>query len=133
MVTLGVVSGAAGCVAKSSRASSTVPASSAVAALSCPSSSQLLTAWHTAPESVQRSWASPTVAISGFSAIQCWNGWAVAVPQGVGNGYFVFTQSGGLHLLSPAELQEFMASVCSSPAAPAAWKSPIDGPAGCQG
>lgn len=120
---LGVVIAVAGCATRQP-----VPDTSS----SCPSSSQLLAAWHGAPSDVRQSWAAPTTDITGFAGTRCWNGWAVAAPVGNGNGTFVFSQAGGLHLLPVSELRNFDDAVCASPDAPAGWKNPAAGPANCR-
>jgi hypothetical protein len=69
--------------------------------------------------------------VTGFSGIQCWADWVVAAGVGNGDGNFVFSQSGGLHLMPEPDLQRFSDDVCGDPAAPKAWKSPDTGPAVC--
>jgi len=91
----------------------------------CPDSSHLLSAWNAAPASLRDSWAG--VPITGFTNITCWNGWVVAVPvsPSLGNGEIVFSQTGNLHLITTAELQQqFKQEVCSSTTAPPGWKEP---------
>jgi serine/threonine protein kinase len=96
----------------------------------CPTSKQLMTAWESASPSQQQSWAAPG-SVSGFDYIQCWEDWVVAGVTGVGNGAFVFSQSGGLHLFPELNLQQFDDAVCPNPKAPSAWKSVSSGPATC--
>jgi len=98
----------------------------------CPSSAQLLAAWQATPPSAAQMWAGPEAQITGFQATTCWQEWVVTVPIGNGNGYFVFSQANGLHVLSPAELQTFSREVCSSPDSPSEWRRPLYGPANCQ-
>jgi len=93
-------------------------------------SAALLAAWRAAPASVQQGWASPG-SVTGFADIQCWKDWIVAEGIGNGNGSFVFSQSGGLHLIPEPDLQQFSDAVCGDPTAPTAWKSPGTGPAVC--
>ena len=91
----------------------------------CPTSAQLMTAWNAAPSAVRQSWAGAPV--TSFSGISCWDGWVVAIPQSsfLGNGEFVFSQAGNLHLITIDQLQqEFRPAVCASPYAPPGWKSP---------
>lgn len=97
----------------------------------CPNSAQLLSTWNSAPVSARQSWAAPGIDLSGFNNISCWHSWVVAIPIADGNGWFVFSQQNGLHILSPAELQEFNRSVCSSPDSQSRWKSTTAGPADC--
>jgi pimeloyl-ACP methyl ester carboxylesterase len=94
----------------------------------CPSSAQLLTALINAPPG----YIGPGADISSFDDISCWHAWVVANPIGNGNGWFVFSQQDGLHILSTtAEFQEFNSAVCSSQTSPSRWKSVIQGPADC--
>jgi hypothetical protein len=97
----------------------------------CPTSTQLMTAWQAASASVKQSWAAPGAAISGFDNIQCWQDWVVAGVAGSGNGAFVFSQSGGLHLFPELDIQQFDDAVCPNPQAPSSWKNPSTGPATC--
>jgi pimeloyl-ACP methyl ester carboxylesterase len=95
------------------------------AAAACPNSAQLLAAWNAAPTALRDSWIA--VQVAGFTAISCWNSWVVAVPvsPSPGNGNVVFSQTGNLHLITTAELnQQFAQEVCSSPNAPPSWKEP---------
>jgi hypothetical protein len=138
LVTLGVAVAVMGCTTRQQASSGSLnsrPTMSGAAEAtdpSCPSSSQLLAAWRGATSNVKQSWAAPTSDISGFTSVRCWNGWVVAAPVGNGNGTFVFSQAGGLHLLSPEELQDFSQTVCASLDSPAGWKNPAAGPADCQ-
>ena len=91
----------------------------------CPDSAQLLSAWNAASATLRNSWAAAP--ITGFTNISCWNGWVVAVPvsPSPGNGEFVFSLVGNLHLITTTELnQQFTQEVCSSPNAPSDWKGP---------
>ena len=91
----------------------------------CPTSAQLMTAWNAAPSAVRQSWAGAPV--TSFTGISCWDSWVVAIPGSsfLGNGEFVFSQAGGLHLITVQQLQqEFRPAVCASPDAPPGWKSP---------
>jgi hypothetical protein len=97
----------------------------------CPTSAQLLTAWQSASASVKQSWAAPGTTITGFDYIQCWKDWVVAGAVGNGNGTFVFSQSGGLHVYPELNLQQFDNAVCPNPQAPSSWKSTASGPATC--
>jgi Protein kinase domain len=97
----------------------------------CPTSAQLVTAWQSAPASVKQGWAAPGADVSGFDNIQCWKDWVVAGAVGNGNGGFVFSQSGGLHLFPELNLQQFDDAVCRNPQAPNSWKNPSSGPATC--
>lgn len=99
-------------------------------ASSCPAASQVLAAWQDALPVDQRSWGNPS-AVQGFFKPRCWKDWVVAGGIGNGNGVFVFSQSGALHLVPEAEMQEFDTQVCSDPGAPSTWKSATAGPATC--
>lgn len=105
---------------KKTRLSGTTPPAPAA----CPGSAQLVTAWDTAPASVRNSWADPSITITGFDGISCWNGWVVAGPESttLGNGIFVFSQQGALHLFPVADLQSFRDAVCQSADAPDDWR-----------
>jgi hypothetical protein len=94
-------------------------------ATACPDSSQLLSAWNAAPETVRQSWTPVT--ITGFNYISCWRTWVVADPvsPSPGNGEFVFSQSPTLHLITVTELQQvFQPEVCAAADAPPGWTSP---------
>lgn len=93
-------------------------------AAACPTSGQLLAAWNGASAAAQQSWAAP-MTVSGFAGIGCWNGWVVAVPVSStpGNGTFVFSENGSLHLFPVVDLSEFRSAVCASSTAPASWRS----------
>ncbi len=95
-----------------------------------PTPAALLSAWKAAPASVQQGWAA-TSAVTSFGQVQCWDDWVVAAGLGNGDGNFVFSQSGGLHLMPEPDLQQFSDAVCGDPTAPPAWKSPDTGPAIC--
>lgn len=97
----------------------------------CPDAAQVLAAWNVSPASARRTWTSPDVAISSFQDISCWGGWVVATPVAEGNGTFVFSQVGGLHVLPVPDLPEFDKAVCSTSEPPSDWKSAAAGPAGC--
>jgi hypothetical protein len=91
----------------------------------CPDSTQLLSTWNSAPATLRQSWVSPQV--TGFADISCWHSWVVAMPIAVspGNGLVVFSQTGSLHLITVAELQQqFRKEVCSAPDAPPGWRNP---------
>jgi hypothetical protein len=107
------------------------PTGASPASASCvkPTPAALLAAWRSAPASVQQGWAAPG-SVTGFAEITCWQDWVVAEATGNGNGSFVFSQSGGLHPVPEASLQQFSDRVCGDPAAPKAWKSGT-GPAVC--
>jgi hypothetical protein len=68
--------------------------------------------------------------VTGFAAIQCWKDRVVAESIGNGNGGFVCSSSGGLHLILDSDLQQFSDAGCNDPTAPRAWKSGT-GPATC--
>jgi hypothetical protein len=106
------------------------PVGASPAKTSCagPTAAALLSVWRAAPASVRRAWSG--TAVTSFTNIQCWNDWIVARPLGNGDGTFVFSRSGGLHLMPESDLQQFSDVVCGDPAAPAAWKGPL-GPAVC--
>jgi hypothetical protein len=89
----------------------------------------LTTAWRSASPSVQQGWAAPG-SVTTFAEIQCWKDWVVANAIGDGDGSFVFSQSGGLHVIPETDLQKFSDTVCADPTSPAAWKSGT-GPAVC--
>jgi hypothetical protein len=90
----------------------------------CPSSAQLLAVWDAAPASLRDSWAAPGLNISGFQGISCWSSWVVTAPIAqTGNGIFVFSQQGTLHIFPVADLQQFRSAVCASPDAPTAWRN----------
>jgi hypothetical protein len=97
-----------------------------------PTSAALTAAWRKAPASVRQGWAAPTAGVTGFSGISCWEDWVVAAPIGNGDGTFIFSQSGGLHVMPAPDLQSFTDAVCEDPEAPKAWKDPNDGAAVCQ-
>lgn len=97
----------------------------------CPDAAQVLAAWSASPASARQTWTSPAVAISSFEDISCWGGWVVASPIGEGNGTFVFSQVGGLHVLPVPDLPEFDNAVCSTSESPSDWKSVGQGPADC--
>ena len=92
----------------------------------CPTSAQLTAAWNAAPATVQQSWAAPGINVTGFQGITCWSTWVVASPVSTspGNGIFVFSQVGHLHLQPVPELQQFSSAVCASSGSPAAWRGP---------
>jgi hypothetical protein len=98
----------------------------------CPDAAQVLAAWNASPASARQTWTSPDVAISSFQGISCWGGWVVAAPVADGNGTFVFSQVGGLHVLSVPDLPEFSKAVCSTSESPSDWKSVAAGPADCK-
>jgi len=97
----------------------------------CPNAAQVLAAWNASPASARRTWTAPDVAISSFEGISCWGGWVVAVPIAEGNGTFVFSQVGGLHVVPVPDLPAFNQAVCSTSQSPRDWKSQAAGPAGC--
>lgn len=97
----------------------------------CPDAAQLLAAWNSSPASARQTWTSPETAITGFQQISCWGGWVVTTPIGEGNGTFVFSQLGGLHVLPVPDLPEFNRAVCSTSTSPSDWKSGSAGPATC--
>jgi hypothetical protein len=97
----------------------------------CPDAAQVLAAWNASPTSARGTWTSPDVAISSFEDITCWGGWVVAVPIAEGNGTFVFSQVGGLHVLPVPDLPEFDKAVCSTRQSPRDWQINA-GPAGCK-
>jgi predicted Ser/Thr protein kinase len=106
-------------------------ASPAAAVVACTkvTPAALTTAWRAASPSVQQGWAAPG-SVTTFAEIQCWKDWVVAYAIGNGDGTFVFSQSGGLHVIPETDLQKFSDTVCPDPAAPAAWKTGT-GPAVC--
>jgi hypothetical protein len=97
----------------------------------CPDAARVLAAWNASPASARLTWTSPDVAISSFEDISCWGGWVVAAPVAEGNGTFVFSQVGGLHVLPVPDLPEFDKAVCSTSESPSDWKSAAAGPADC--
>jgi hypothetical protein len=97
----------------------------------CPTSDQLMTAWRAAPAGSRQGWAASENSVTSFDNIQCWNDWVVGGVVGSGNGAFVFSQTGGLHLFPESDLQQFDDSVCPDAQAPVAWKNPASGPASC--
>jgi Protein kinase domain len=105
-------------------------ASPAATACTKPTPAALLAAWRAAPASAQEGWASPG-AVTGFADIQCWTDWVVAAAMGNGDGNFVFSWSGGLHLMPEPDLQQFSDIVCNAPTAPRAWKGGDTGAAIC--
>jgi hypothetical protein len=105
-------------------------ASPAATACTKPTPAALLAAWRAAPASAQEGWASPG-AVTGFADIQCWTDWVVAAAIGNGDGNFVFSWSGGLHLMPEPDLQQFSDIVCNAPTAPKAWKGGDTGAAIC--
>jgi serine/threonine protein kinase len=96
-----------------------------------PTSAALVTAWRSASAAVRQGWAAPGARVTSFSAIQCWKNWVAAYAIGNGDGSFVFSRSGGLHLIPEPNLQQFSDDVCNDPTAPKAWKSQDTGPAIC--
>ena len=92
---------------------------------SCPTSAELLTVWDAAFPALRQSWAAPSMTITGFAAISCWSSWVVATPMSSspGNGTFVFSQQGTLHLIPVAQMQAFRNAVCASPDSPIAWRN----------
>jgi hypothetical protein len=92
---------------------------------SCPTSAELLTVWDAASPALRQSWAAPSMTITGFAAIGCWSSWVVATPMSSspGNGTFVFSQQGTLHLIPVAQMQAFRNAVCASPDSPIAWRN----------
>jgi hypothetical protein len=97
----------------------------------CPSSAALLAGWNAAPASAFKSQGiAPGLPVSGFSNITCSQGWVLAYPITKANGYALFSEQGGLHMLSTAEMRQFHSTVCSSPSTPSAWKNPAQGPCG---
>lgn len=100
-------------------------------AVACPDAAQLLTAWNTAPASVRNSLAAPGAEVFSFQRISCWDGWVAAEPVGNGNGWFVFSQVGGIHLVPASGMTEFAKDVCSTTKSPASWKSDWTGPITC--
>lgn len=105
-----------------------VGASPAHDSCAAPTAASLLAGWRASPTSVRRAWSG--TAVTSFADIQCWKDWVVARPIGNGDGTFVFSRSGGLHLMPESDLQRFSDVVCGDPAAPEAWKGPL-GPAVC--
>jgi hypothetical protein len=99
--------------------------------VACPDAAQVLTAWNTAPPTVRDSWAAPEAELFSFQHISCWNGWVAAEPVGNGNGWFVFSQVDGLHLVPASDMPEFTKDVCSSTKSPSSWKSDWTGPTNC--
>lgn len=104
-----------------------VPTTSA--ASSCPSPDQLFAAW-TASPGIDT--AAPG-SVTGFNNVQCWSTWVVTLAVGNGNGQFVFSEVGGLHGVTEAELAQFTSQVCSDPTAPQNWNNPANGPVNCSG
>ncbi len=117
---------APGAAAPSPSAASPAPAAA------CPDSAQLTAAWNAAPATAQQSWAAPGLDVTGFQGIGCWSTWVIASPISAspGNGIFVFSQAGQLHLQPVSELAQFRSAVCSSSTSPAAWRG--ETVAGCQ-
>jgi len=54
----------------------------------------------------------------------------VASPIGEGNGTFIFSQVGGLHVVPVPDLPEFDKAVCSTSQSPASWHGGLI--AGCK-
>jgi hypothetical protein len=96
----------------------------------CPSSAALMAAWNSAPASARAQSISPDLHISAFNDITCWQGWVVASAITNANGFQVFAEHGGLHLLLGAGMRQFNRAVCSSAKSPHDWKGPA-GPANC--
>ncbi len=102
------------------------PAKTSPATTSCtdPTAAVLLAAWRAAPTSVKQGWGPTSEsAVTSFAEIQCWKDWVVAEPIGNGNGTFVFSRAGGLHLVPEPDLQQFDDAVCGDRTAPKAWKT----------
>jgi hypothetical protein len=97
----------------------------------CPGSPALMAAWNAAPSSTLSAQQIGRIAISGFNGITCWDGWIVAYPIANANGYALFGQQGGLHMLTASEMKQFNDAVCSTASSPSDWKNPADGPATC--
>ena len=99
----------------------------------CPDDAQVLAAWDASPASARGTWTGPGVAISSFEDTTCWDGWVVTYPIGEGNGWFVFSQVGGLHVLPVPDLPEFNKAVCStSSQSPREWQVNVGPEGGCK-
>ena len=97
--------------------------SSGSSTTSCPTSSELLTAWKASPGTNA---AVPGAVITGFGGITCWKNWVAAGAQSSdGNGEFFFSQTGGLHSVSATEAAELHTAVCSDPTSPADWRGQL--------
>jgi hypothetical protein len=108
-----------------------IGASPATTSCADPAAAALLAAWRAAPASVKQGWgAASDSAVASFAEVQCWKDWVIADPVGNGNGTFVFSRSGGLHLMPEPDLQQFADAVCGDPSSPRAWKTGT-GPAVC--
>ena len=84
------------------------------------------------PVAVTTGCLTPNVVVRIFQAAGLGTaGWVVATPVAEGNGTFVFSQVGGLHVLPVPDLPEFDKAVCSTSEPPSDWKSAAAGPAGC--
>lgn len=108
-------------------ATATSPASATpTTTAECPTSAQMVAAWNAAPAATRQSWAAPGIVVTAFQGASCWNGWVVASPVShtPGNGTFIFSLQGGLHLQPVTDLQQFDTAVCASPSAPQPWKGP---------
>jgi serine/threonine protein kinase len=100
----------------------------ATTACAKPTPAALLAAWKAASVRVRGGWAAGPVTT--FAGIQCWKDWVVAGAIGGGDGDFIFSRSGVLHVLPEPDLQQFSDIVCNDPTAPKAWKTGT-GPAVC--
>jgi hypothetical protein len=98
----------------------------------CPDDAQVLAAWDASPTSARGTWTAPSVAISSFEDTTCWDGWVVTYPIGEGNGWFVFSEVGGLHVLPVPDLPEFDKAVCSTSQSPREWRINAGPAAGCK-
>jgi hypothetical protein len=108
------------------------PTPDATGPSACPGSAALMTAWNVAPASTfQARSIAPGLQVSGFNNISCWHGWVVADPITNANGSAVFGSSGGLHLLSSAEIRQFNSAVCAASTSPTDWKSETVGVVAC--
>ena len=92
---------------------------------SCPTAAQVLATWQASPGS-----GNPVAAgtvIAEFANVQCWENWVIAFPVDStnGNGFIVFSQSGGLHGVSTAEGSQFASAVCSDPSSPPGWRGEV--------
>jgi len=52
----------------------------------------------------------------------------LAYPITSANGYALFTERSGLHMLSATEMRQFSIRVCFSRGAPRTWKNQAQGP-----
>jgi hypothetical protein len=97
------------------------PATSATT--TCPTSAQAMTAW-TANSGTNQ--VAPGTVVSNIANISCWKNWVLGFAvSSSGNGSFVFSQTGGLHSLTPPESSQLNSEVCSDPTSPSGWRGEL--------